>query len=49
MHGTSGFYMGLNDAQWAIVAPLLPLAKSGGRPRTTCLRCVIDALFSFSA
>jgi putative transposase len=37
MAGTSGFHTDLNEAQWAIVAPLLPAAKPGGRPRTTCL------------
>jgi len=34
MAGTSGFYTDLNEAQWAIAAPLLPAAKPGGRPRT---------------
>jgi putative transposase len=34
----------LSDAAWAIVAPLLPPAKPGGRPRTTCLRSVLDAI-----
>lgn len=42
---TSGFYTDLNDAQWAIVAPLLPSARPGGRPRTTCVRSVADAIF----
>jgi transposase len=28
----------LSDTAWAIVAPLLPPARPGGRPRTTCLR-----------
>lgn len=41
----SGFYTDLNEAQWAIVAPLLPPAKTGGRPRTTSLRGVLDAVF----
>lgn len=45
MAGTSGFHTDLNDAQWAIAAPPLPLAKPGGRPRTTCLRGVLDAVF----
>ena len=34
----------LSDAAWAIVAPLLPPARPGGRPRTTCLRSVLDAI-----
>jgi putative transposase len=35
----------LSDAAWAIAEPLLPPAKPGGRPRTTCLRSVLDAIF----
>jgi putative transposase len=34
----------LTDAQWAILAPLLPPAKPDGRPRTTDLREVVDAI-----
>lgn len=34
----------LSDREWALIAPLLPAAKTGGRPRTTDLRDVIDAL-----
>ncbi|MGI4794814.1 MAG: transposase [Janthinobacterium lividum] len=41
----SGFYRDLNEAQWAILAPLLPPAKPGRRPRTTSLRGVLDAVF----
>jgi putative transposase len=33
----------LTDAQWALVAPYLP-SSSGGRPRTTDLRAVVDAI-----
>jgi transposase len=35
----------LTDAQWQLVQPLLPPAKPGGRPRTTDLREVLNALF----
>jgi len=35
----------LTDEQWQIVAPLLPDAKAGGRPRKTDLREVLNALF----
>src|SRR5947209_2351324 len=35
----------LNDAAWAWVAPYLPSARSGGRPRTTDLRAVLNAIF----
>jgi putative transposase len=35
----------MSDAAWALVAPHLPAAKPGGRPRTTSLRAVVDAIF----
>lgn len=35
----------LTDAQWALIQPLLPPAKPGGRPRKTNLRDVLDAIF----
>ena len=35
----------LNDAAWAWIAPYLPAAQSGGRPRTTDLRAVSNAIF----
>lgn len=35
----------LSDAAWALVEPHLPAAKPGGRPRTTDLRAVVDAVF----
>lgn len=34
----------LTDREWALISPLLPPAKSGGRPRTTCLRDVMNAI-----
>jgi len=33
------------NREWALIAPLLPAPRSGGRPRSTCLRRVIDAIF----
>jgi putative transposase len=39
----------LTDAQWAMVAPLIPPAKSsprGGRPRQVDMREVLHTLFS---
>src|SRR4051812_31599250 len=36
----------LTDAQWALIAPHLPAAPPGGRPRITDLRDVVDAIFS---
>ena len=35
----------MTDREWALIAPLLPAAKPGGRPRRTCLRRVVDAIF----
>lgn len=33
-----------SDAKWALVAPLMPAARRVGRPRTTNLRDVFDAI-----
>jgi putative transposase len=35
----------LTDAQWAVLAPLIPPAWPGGRPRKTDMRQVINVLF----
>ena len=32
----------LTDDQWAVIQPMLPAAKPGGRPRSTDLRAVVD-------
>ena len=34
----------LSDAEWEIIAPLIPPAKPGGRPRKVDLRKVINAI-----
>jgi putative transposase len=34
----------LSDAEWALLAPLLPAAKPGGRPRSADLREIVNAL-----
>jgi transposase len=34
----------LTDAQWALVASHIPSARAGGRPRTTDVRAVLDAI-----
>jgi transposase len=34
----------LTDEQWALIEPLLPAAKPGGRPRKTELREVVNAM-----
>ena len=35
----------MSDAGWALLAPLLPAARPGGRPRTTDIRAVINVIF----
>ncbi len=35
----------LTDAEWRVVAPLLPPAKPGGRPRSVDLRRILNGLF----
>ena len=35
----------LTDDQWSVIAPLIPPAKSGGRPRTADLRLVLNTIF----
>ena len=39
----AGYPTDLTDAQWALVAPLLPPAKAGGRPRDVDLREIVNA------
>ena len=39
-----GYATDLTDAQWAMIAPHLPVPKICGRPRRTDLRAVIDAI-----
>jgi hypothetical protein len=33
------------DAEWAMIAPFMPPAAERGRPRTTQLRAVVNAIF----
>lgn len=35
----------MTDAQWALIERLLPPAPTGGRPRKTAMREVVDAIF----
>lgn len=35
----------LTDDQWATIAPLIPPAKPGGRPRTADLRLILNTIF----
>lgn len=41
---TVSYQTDLTDQQWAVIEPLLPEAKWGGRPRTTDTRRVVDAI-----
>ena len=35
----------LTDEEWAIIEPLIPPAKDGGRPRSTDMRRVLNGIF----
>ena len=35
----------MNDSEWCLIEPLIPPAKSGGRPRSVDMREVVDAIF----
>ena len=35
----------LTDEEWAVIAPLIPAAKPGGRPRRVDMRAILNALF----
>src|SRR5262249_13565693 len=35
----------LTEAEWILLAPLIPVAKPSGRPRTTDMREVVNAIF----
>jgi transposase len=35
----------LSDAAWALIAPMLPAALPGGRPRKINIRAVLNAIF----
>jgi putative transposase len=39
-----GYPTDLTDAQWALISPHLPPRRPKGRPRSTDLRAVIDAI-----
>jgi transposase len=36
----------LTDMEWPILAPFIPAVKAGGRPRTTDMREVVNAILS---
>ena len=35
----------LTDEAWEWIKEVIPAAKSGGRPRTRCMRAVLNAIF----
>ena len=41
----TAFPSDLTDAQWQCLEPLIPAAKSGGRPRKTDMRAAMNAIF----
>lgn len=43
-HGKKRYTSDLTDRQWRIVEPLIPPAKSGGRPREVSMREVINGI-----
>ena len=43
--GDFGAGQALSDEQYALLEPLIPPAKPGGRPRTTDMRRLLDGLF----
>lgn len=44
-HEVLGYPTDLTDAQWAIIEPLIPPPKVGGRERTVDIRSVINGIF----
>jgi putative transposase len=40
----AGYPSDLRDGEWDLIAPMLPGARTGGRPRKTCLRRVMNAI-----
>src|SRR3982750_2609675 len=43
--GDFGSGQALSDDQYRLIEPFIPLAKPGGRPRTTAMRRMLDGLF----
>lgn len=37
----------LTDVQWELIAPMIPRARAGGRPRKASSRELVDAIFYF--
>jgi putative transposase len=45
MKQRQGYPSDLTDKQWALMVPLIPPAKEGGRERTTDMREVLNGIF----
>ena len=45
--GRRAYATDLTDGQWALIAPLIPEAEPGGRPRKASTRDLVDAIFYF--
>ena len=35
----------LSEIEWLFLASLIPAAKAGGRPRSVCMREILNAIF----
>ena len=44
MRTSTGYATDLTDAQWALLAPALPVQQGPGRPREVDLRRILDGL-----
>ena len=45
--GRRAYATDLSDSQWALIAPLIPEAEPGGRPRKTTSRELVNAILYF--
>ena len=45
--GSTAYPTDLSDTQWALIAPLIPEAEPGGRPRKAAGRELVDAILYF--
>jgi putative transposase len=41
----TAYWTDLTEREWAVLRPLLPPAKPGGRPRSSDLRLILNAIF----
>ena len=45
--GRCAYATDLTDTQWALIAPLIPEAEPGGRPRKASARELVNAILYF--